>query len=166
MNIFISREKIDSLEELRQRRAELKAQIDQQRDELENTVSELRRDFRPARLIRTIAADFFKPDTPSGTKDDEKSGFASNMKFPLQLATDLFARDPRVAIALRVVTPLVLKYLPELASLAGRARDAVPGRAELLSALRNNVSKLRKKLPGKKHKTDETIVYDERLLGI
>lgn len=164
MNIFISREKIDSLEELRRRRAELKAQIDQQRDELENTVSDLRRDFRPARLIRTIAADFFKPDTL--VKDDEKSGFASNMKFPLQLASELLVRDPRIAIALRVVTPLVVKYLPELASLASRARDAVPGRAELLSALRNNVSKLRKKLPGKKHKIDDTVVYDERLLGI
>lgn len=165
MNIFISREKIDSLEELRQRRVELKAQIDQQRDELENTISELRREFRPARIIRNIATDFFKPDN-DGTKEDEKSSFASNMKFPLQLAGDLFVRDPRVAIALRVVTPLVLKFLPELASLAGKARDAVPGRAELLSALRNNVSKLRKKLPSKKHKTADTIVYDERQLGI
>ena len=165
MNIFISREKIDSLEELRQRRAELKAVIDQQRDELENTVVELRREFRPARLIRNIAADFFKPDT-DGTKEDEKSNYASNMKFPIQLASDLFVRDPRIAIALRVVTPLVVKLLPELASLAGRARDAVPGRAELLSALRNNVSKLRKKLPSNKHKIAESIVYDERQLGI
>lgn len=165
MNILLSREKIDSLEELRQRRAELKASIDQQRAELEQTVTELRRELRPARIVRSIAADFFKPDKPDATEDG-KSGFASNMKFPLQLASDILIRDPRIAIALRVVTPLVVKYLPELASLASRARDAVPGRAELLSALRNNVSKLRKKLPSKKHKLADNNVYDERHLGI
>jgi hypothetical protein len=141
MNILLSREKIDSLEELHQRRNNLKATLDQQRTELEHTVTELRREFRPARIVRNIAADLFKPDKPA-INGDEKSGFASNIKFPLQLASDLLVRDPRIAIALRVVTPLVVKYLPELASLAGKARDAVPGRAALLSALRNNVSKL------------------------
>lgn len=165
MNIFISREKIDSLEELRQRRAELKDQIETQRDELENTVSELRRDFRPAKIIRNIAADFFNPDTPS-SKDDGKSGFADSIKFPLQLATNLLVRDPRIAIALRVVTPLVLKYLPELGGMADKVRSSVPGKAQLLSALRNNVSKLRKKIPGRKHKIAENNVYDESHLGI
>jgi uncharacterized coiled-coil DUF342 family protein len=61
MNILLSREKIDSLEELRQRRAELKERIDQQRTELEQTVTELRREFRPARIVRNIAADFLNP---------------------------------------------------------------------------------------------------------
>lgn len=164
MTILANREKIDSLEELHQRRAELKATIDKQRNELEQTVVELRQDFRPARIIRNIASDFFKPD--KSTDGDEKSGFASNMKFPLQLASDLFVRDPRIAIALRVVTPLVVKYLPKLADLAGKARDVVPGRAELLSALRNNVSKLRKKLPRKKHQPAEISVLDESPLGI
>ena len=132
---------------------------------MEHTVTELRREFRPARIVRNIAADFLKPDVPA-TDSVVKSSFASNLKFPLQLASDILVRDPRIAIALRVVTPLVVKYLPELASLAGRARDAVPGRAELLSTLRNNVSKLRKKLPSKKHNIVDNNVYDERHLGI
>jgi hypothetical protein len=165
MNKKIEQETIDSLEELRQRRAKVKAKIDLQKTELEVTVKELRRELRPARLVRNIVADIFKPDTPSAS-DNGKSGFASNIKFPLQLATDLLSRDPRIGFALRIVTPLVVKYLPELANLAGKARNALPGRAELLSALRNNVSKFRKKLPAKKQKFIDNIVYDEGHLGI
>jgi hypothetical protein len=164
MNILLSREKIDSLEELRQRQNELKRRIDDQRTELEHTVTQLRQELRPARLVRHIAADLFKPNkpaTPNGAKPD-----FSGVAFPLQLAGDLLARDPRVAVALRVVTPLVLRYLPELAELAGKARNAVPSRAELLSALRNNISKLRKKIPSKKHKYQDENVFDERQLGI
>ncbi len=115
-------------------------------------------------MVRHIAADLFKPNKPE-TSNGAKPDF-SGVAFPLQLAGDFLVRDPRVAIALKIVTPLVVKYLPELAGLAGKARNAVPSRAELLSALRNNVSKLRKKMPSKKHKHQDDNVFEEQHLGI
>ena len=52
---------MNSLEKLQQRRAELKAQIEQQRLDLKKTFGEVREEIEPAELLKKAVSGIFKP---------------------------------------------------------------------------------------------------------
>jgi|GEM_PF-866950 len=101
---------MNNQEKLQRRKAELAAQIEQQRLELKSTFIEIRQEIEPANLLKKAVSGAlgFSKNTPEGAK----TGFFSRMPAPVSFLVDVLVRDPKWAIGLKLLTPLVLKYWP------------------------------------------------------
>ncbi len=144
MTILKTKADVDTLGELYRRKAVLKAKLDAEQEELKEVWQEVRGDLQPRKIVgRAINSMLGISDQPDNDTDAASLGLASRLKGPLRVATDLLVRDPRVAMLLKVVTPLTIAYLPGLA----RKAKALPTvKKGLLGFLRKGVTGLRKKL--------------------
>lgn len=144
MTILKTTADVDSLSELLRRKAALKAKVEAEQEELKAVWQEVRDDLQPKKIVgRAINSMLGLSDKPDDGADEAVLGFASRLKGPLRVATDLLIRDPRVAMLLKVVTPLTIAYLP---GLARKAKSLPPVKRGLIGVLRRGVAGLRKKL--------------------
>lgn len=139
---------MDNLAELQRRKAELAVQIERQRGEIKMTVLEIREEIEPANLLKNAVSGAlgFSKKKPGETS----STGLGNMSKPLSFIVDLLVKDPRLSLVLKLVSPLALKYLPQLVK-AKNAGAAVkvpdkPMKAKVYGRLRRGISSLRNKL--------------------
>lgn len=144
MKLLKTKTHVDNLDELRQRKAIVKARLDAEQAELQATWKEIRSDLQPRKLMANFAESLLGASESSG-----KSGFASNLQGPLRLAADLLIGNARTRLFLKIATPLVLTYLPRLTQKA-RGISLNKSKAKIYSALRKGVSGLRSQLKRKK----------------
>ncbi len=146
MTILKTKADVDNLSELRKRKADLKAKLDAEQAEIKEVWQEVRSDLQPKHIIgNAVKSMLGLPDKPETAADEAALGWASQLKGPLQLASNLFVRDPRVALLLKVA-PLTVAYLP---GLARKAKEIAPDKKDFLGLLRRGVAGLRKKLKRK-----------------
>ncbi|HRI59888.1 MAG TPA: hypothetical protein PK228_09195 [Saprospiraceae bacterium] len=146
MNILKTKTHVDNLNELRQRKAELKARLDTEQAEIRADWQELRSELRPSKLMANFAQSLLNPPDQAGAG---ASGFASSLQGPLRMATDLLIGDTRSRVLLKIVTPLVLTYLPKLAQkVKGISLDK--SKAKVYGTLRKGVAGLRSQFTRKK----------------
>jgi hypothetical protein len=147
MTILKTKADVDNLSELRRRKAELKVKMDAEQAEIKEVWQEVRSDLQPGEIIgqaiKSMLGMSKKTETPA---DQAALGWASRLKGPLSLVSSLFVRDPKVALLLKVVTPLTVAYLP---GLARKAKEITPDKKDLIGALRKGVSGLRRRLKKK-----------------
>lgn len=139
--------KVDNLDQLRQRKVMLKAKMEAERTELIAGYHALRSEFEPAKLATNVARSFLGMGDKDVAGGGEK-GFTSNLSGPLQVAADIFIREPRLRLLFKFVMPLLATYLPQLAR---KAKNITPEKAEVYGYLRKRVSGLRKKFRRKKN---------------
>jgi len=138
---------MDNLAELQRKKAELAVQIERQRGEIKMTVLEIREEIEPANLLKNAvsgALGFSKK------KPGEATTGLGNMSKPLSFIVDLLVKDPRLSLVLKLVSPLALKYLPQLvkAKSAGTTEKVPdkPMKAKVYGRLRRGITSLREKL--------------------
>lgn len=150
---------MNNLDKLQRRKAELAAQIEQQRLDLKNTFIEIRSEIEPANLLKKAVSGAlgFSKNKPG----DPKTGIFGRMPAPISFLVDVLVKDPKWAIGLKLLTPVVLKYWPN------RDKSKVPVSEEkpvetpsvsyktkVYGKLRNGISSLRAQLR-KKEKPPE-----------
>ncbi|MBC7774926.1 MAG: hypothetical protein H7246_05755 [Phycisphaerae bacterium] len=152
---------MDSLIKLQRRKAELKAQIEQERNDLKKTFLEIREEIKPANLLKKAvsgALGFSKKKT-----GEESSSVLSQLPAPLSFVVDLLVRDPKWALGLKLLTPVAIKFWPKFGkskkpSLKENLENAPEKsvKVKIYSRLRQGISTLRNKLR-KAEKTPETV---------
>lgn len=144
MKLLKTKTHVDNLDELRQRKAIVKARLDAEQAELHSAWKEVRSDLQPRKLMANFAESLLGASESSG-----KSGFVSNLQGPLRLAADLLIGNARTRLFLKIATPLVLTYLPRLTQKA-RGISLNKSKAKIYSTLRKGISGLRSQLKRKK----------------
>ena len=153
MKILTTKADVDNLSELRQRKAELKARITAEQAEIRETWQTVRTDFEPSRLVGTVAKSLLGfSDKPGTAADQGALGMAAGLQGPIKVATDLFVRDPRIALLLKFVAPLAVAYWPHIIR---RAKKLTPTKTKMYGSLRKGVAGLRKQLKRKKSDTPQ-----------
>lgn len=157
---------MDKLSQLQRRKAELKAQIEQQRLELKETFAEVRKEIEPGILLRKAvsgALGFSKKKT-----SDDVSGVLRQLPAPVAFVVDLLAKDPKWALGLELIAPLAMKLLPNPdvpgEPAAERDLEASPRKsvkAKLYGRLRKSVSSLRSRLRDTGNSTEKTTEQPE-----
>lgn len=144
MTILKTKADVDSLQELRSRKAALKAKIDAEQADIKVIWQSVRKDLQPGEIIgQAVKSMLGIAQKPENSSDQAALGWASRLNGPLKLAADLFVRDPRVSLLLKVVTPLTVAYLP---SIGRKAKEVVPDKKDVYGFLRRSVAGLRKKI--------------------
>lgn len=144
MTILKTKADVDTLNELRQRKAALKAKIDVEETEIKEIWHEVRSDLEPGELAgQAIRSALGLNDKNKTAADEAALGFASRLNGPLRLVADVLVRDPKVALLLKLVTPLTVAYLPKIFR---KAKSAIPEKRQFFGALRKGVAGLRKRL--------------------
>lgn len=139
---------MNNLEKLQRRKAELAAQIEQQRIELKQTMLEIREEIEPSKLLKKAVSGAF---SGSADKPGEDKGLLSRLPAPISFVLDLLIRDPRLSFLLKLVAPIALKYLPTLGSSTPEPapEENLPqktAKVNIYGRLRQGVSALRGKL--------------------
>lgn len=152
---------MNNLEKLHRRKAELAAQIEQQRSDLKKTMLEIREEIEPSKLLKKAVSGALGM---SSDKPGEDKGVLGRLPAPISFVLDLLVRDPRLSFLLKLVAPLALKYLPTIGSSAStpdtdEKTPDKPPKVKFYGRLRQGVSALRGKLrkpePGKTSETPE-----------
>ncbi len=142
---------MDNLAKLKLQKAELKAQIEQERYEIKSTMLEIRAEIEPANLLKKAVNGVL--GLSKNKIGDEKTGLTGQLPAPLSLAVDLLVRDPRLSLAVKWIAPLAMKYLPKL--IPSRKAHSLeiaekpvskPMKVKLYSRLRSGISSLRRRL--------------------
>ena len=146
MNILKTKTHVDNLNELRKRKAELKARLETEQADLKAEWQELRAEMRPGKLMASFAQSLLGSPEKGATGS---SGLPSTLSGPLQMATDLLVGNARARVLLKIVTPLVLTYIPNLVQKAkGITLDN--SKAKVYGTLRKGIAGLRGQLKRKK----------------
>ncbi len=142
---------MDSLSKLQRRKAELKAQIEQERNDLKKTFIEIREEIEPANLLKKAvsgALGFTKKKT-----GEEVSSVLNQLPAPLAFAVDLLVKDPKWALGLKLLTPVAVKYWPKFGKSKKPALEEplenapeTPMKVKIYSRLRQGISALRNSL--------------------
>lgn len=115
--IFQTKSDVDNLAELRRRKAELREIIRGQRQDLNQTVQEIREDLTPARVIEHTFNAFSKP------VDNGILPAILQNPTALRLATDFavtaLMRNSKGARVVRALAPAAIRVLPGLVKLVG-----------------------------------------------
>lgn len=153
---------MDNLSKLQRRKAELKAQIEQQREDLKKTFLEVREEIEPANLLKKAvsgALGFSKKKSGTGMAEGLK-----RLPAPVAFLVDILVRDPKWALGLKLLTPLAMKYWPGSNQSAGQASeekplpiDNIPPKVGIYGKLRRGISAFRSKLRRKENRAAETI---------
>ena len=144
MTILKTKADVDSLSELRRRKAELKLKIDVEQVEIKEAWQDVRSDLQPKHLLgRAVKSMLGISTEPENDVDEAAIGWASRLKGPLKIVADLFVRHPAASLLLKVVPPLTVAYLPRIAR---KVKEISPDKKSLFGALRKGVAGLRKKL--------------------
>jgi hypothetical protein len=104
---------MNSLAGLRRRKAELKAQIEQQSGDLKKTVAEIRTEFEPAQLLKKAVGGIF--GLSKNETNEASPGVLNSLPAPLAFLADLLIKDPRLALLAKLIVPVALKYWPKRA---------------------------------------------------
>ena len=153
MTILKTKADVDSLLELQQRKAVLKSKMDAETTEIKGIWQEVRHDLQPGEIVGQAVKSMLGFNEKHKTPAEEAAfGFASKLNGPLRLVADTLIRDPKVALLLKIVTPLTVAYLP---GLARKAKGMMPEKKDVFGALRRGVAGLRKKLKKDKEKNDK-----------
>ena len=151
---------MSKLAELQRRKAETAAKIEQQRNDLKKTVLEIKEEIQPDKLLRkAISGAFGFSKNKSGV-----AGEMSGLPRPVSMLMDVLVRDPKWALGLKLLTPVVIEYWPKLtrvfkkpaAATDPNAEAPKPVKAKIFAGLRKGISNLRGYLK-KKEKTPEPI---------
>ncbi len=156
---------MDNLAKLQLRKAELAAKIEQQRAAMKDTLLEIREEIEPGKLLKNAISGAFGFGSDDGDKSKSAAGGA--LPKPVSILFDLMVKDPRLAFALKMVTPLALKYLPMIGGLVKtkpltteiETLPAKPIKATFYGKLRQGISTLRGKL--RKPNTEKTLELPE-----
>lgn len=149
---------VDNLRELRERKAELKTRLDREQAELRADWKEVRANLQPSQIIANFTQSLF--GGPSEQPMSGARGSMANWQGPLELATDLLVGNARARLILRVVTPLFLTYLPNLAQRTkGLSLDK--SKSKIYGTLRKGVASLRTQLKRKKIETAQEIETED-----
>ena len=142
---------MDNLNKLQRRKAELQAQIEQQRSDLKQTFIEIREEIEPANLLKKAvsgALGFSKKKTGEGA-----DGLTGGFPGPVSFLVDVLVRDPKWALGLKLLSPLAVKYWPGIKNSFGRiTKKSVeketkpPMKTRLFAKLRQGVAALRTQL--------------------
>jgi hypothetical protein len=153
---------MDNLAKLQRRKAELEAQIEQQRADLKKTFLEIREEIEPSKLLKKALSGALNF---SGSKPgDPENGTVKRLPGPIAFLVDVLVKDPRLAVGLKLLTPVVLKYWPKFER-SKKADDVVipettampetvvekPAKLKFYGRLREGISAFR----GKLRKTDK-----------
>lgn len=152
MTIFKIKKDIHSQEELQRRKAKLKAQIDREFAEMQETMKLVREDLRPINVVKNAMNSFLGRDHQSANPNtdlisEDIGKRIGNIQGPIRMITNVLVRDPKIAFLLKTVGPVILALAPKLAEKAG---DALPNRSEVYSGLQRRIAALRKRLRRKK----------------
>jgi hypothetical protein len=137
-----------NLQELQRRKAELKAQINQEQAELQETVRLIKDELTPANIVRKAITSLWKKDDKNAPSAG--SGGESGMNLPVQLLVDLLIGNPRIAAVVKQFAPMLIAAVPRLVRKAG---DALPDKDKVYGNVRNRISGWRSRL--RKRKTKE-----------
>lgn len=150
---------MDSLAELQRRKAELKAQIEQQKLDLKKTFVEAREEIEPANLLKKAVTGIFS--TSKNKKDDTTSGLFKQLPLPVSIIADLLIKDPKIGLLVKLAAPLAVKFFQKKAKKQGAEETpALPAKARLLGGLRQSISTFRTRLR-KGKKADEQLPEKE-----
>jgi hypothetical protein len=151
MKILKTKTHVDNLHELRERKAELKNRLELEQAELRADWKEVRASLQPSQIITNFAQSLF--GGPSEQPMSGARGSMANWQGPLELATDLLVGNARARLILKVVTPLFLTFLPNLAQKTkGISLDK--SKAKVYGTLRKGITSLRGQLK-RREKTSE-----------
>lgn len=157
MKLLKTQTHVDNLNELRRRKAEVKARLDREQVELRADWQELRSELKPGRLMASFAKSLL---SPSESGSSGPGGIGSVLQGPLRMATDLLVGNARMRVLLKVLTPLVLTYLPRFSQKIG-SMSFQKSKANLYGTLRKGVSGLRSQLNRKKTEAPSSENTDE-----
>ncbi len=141
---------MNSLEQLQQRKAVLKAKIEQQRIELQNTFLEVREEIEPSFLLKKAIHGLFKPPKDKGV--DASSNFFERFPLPIAFLVDLFVKNKAIATLLKMFAPAAIRIIPNLIKEhAGTDESDDPGttpstKSMVYGSLRQAVSAMRMQL--------------------
>lgn len=148
---------MDSLTKLQRKKAELEAQIEQQRADLKKTFLEIREEIEPSKLLKKAVSGAF--NFTGNSSENPETGSAKRIPGPIAFLVDVLVKDPRLAIGLKLLTPVVLKYWPKFER--SKKTETVetpepvvekPAKVKFYGRLREGISAFR----GKLRKTEKT----------
>lgn len=149
---------MNNLRELRERKAELKIRLQAEQSELRADWQELRADLQPSQIIANFTQSLF--GGPSEQPMSGTRGAMANWQGPLELATDLLVGNARARLILKVVTPLFLTFLPNLAQKTkGISLDK--SKAKVYGTLRKGITSLRGQLKRRKKTSEQETETDD-----
>lgn len=145
------------LAELQQRKAALKAQIEQQQEGLKQTLLEIRSEVEPANLLKKAISGLFQP---SKNKSNAGNADASGrLTGTWAFLADLLIKDPRLALLVKVVAPYFWDLMPRKTPKTAPENPEAsipdkPIKAKIYGELRKNVATLRSRLNKKEKQVD------------
>lgn len=139
---------MNSLEELQQKRALLKVQIEQQRIDLKSTFLEVREEIEPSFLLKKAVRGLFKPaknDTSGVVNLTE--GFPGSFLF----LVDIFVKNKGVALLIKTITPVLLSFVPNLKAAFSQKKSIEDSpestlKSNIYGSLRRGVASLRSQI--------------------
>ncbi len=150
---------MNSLAQLQQRKAALKAQIEQQRIELKNTYSEVRKEIEPSFLLKKALQGLFNHPAENGP--GSAAGFFERFPLPVSFLVDLFVKNKAVATLLKLFAPAALKIIPlffkdRTETDTGEPSEAGAAKAAVYGQIRHAVASLRSLLNRNEEPSPET----------
>jgi len=139
---------MDKTSQLQRRKAALEAQIEQQRADLKDTFREIREEIEPANLLKKAVSGAlgFSKNKPG----DPESSILRRLPAPVSFLVDILVKDPKWALGLKLLTPVVLKFWrrPEKKQedVLGGKSPSTSIKSKVYSKLRSGISSLRAKL--------------------
>jgi hypothetical protein len=151
MKILKTKTDVDNLRELRQRKAALKAQMEAEQAELRAAWQEARANLEPMKIAGDVAQSLLGIG--------ESKGGSSGLPAPLHLATDLLIGSARTRLLVKLLAPLALNYLPQLAQ---KAKDfsLTETKSTAYSTLRKGIAGLRSQLRRHKNAPESPVEPD------
>ena len=147
---------MDNLAKLQRRKAELAAKIEQQRADLKTTLYEVREAIEPATLLKKAVGGAL--GFSGNTANDTASQVPGRLPGPVSFLLDVLVRDPKWAIGLKLLAPMVLKYWPSFerkktipVEVNPEIPAEKPAKVKFYGRLREGISSLR----GKLHKSEK-----------
>ena len=143
---------MNSLTELRRRKAEVKAKMALQRSELKATMLEIRTEIEPANLLKKAVGGFFGAAKPK--ENTPESAVLGRIPPFITFLTDLLVKDPKIAMLVKLLAPMAIKFFPTLVAGKSAKNDAavegeLPKKSNVYGSLRRSVTTLRKRLQKK-----------------
>jgi hypothetical protein len=141
MTMLKTKTDVGNLRELRARKAQLKAQMEAEQAELQAAWQEARANLEPVKIAGDVAQSLLGIGNSKGA--------ANALQTPLHLATDLLIGSARTRLLVKLLAPLALNYLPQLAQ---KAKDFSINKTKpkVYGTLRKGVAGLRDQLRRRK----------------
>ncbi|MFN0174737.1 MAG: hypothetical protein ACKVU0_08840 [Saprospiraceae bacterium] len=139
---------MDKTSQLQRQKAALEAQIEQQRADLKETFREIREEIEPSNLLKKAVSGALglSPRKPG----EPQPSILRHLPAPVSFLVDILVRDPKWALGLKLLAPVVLKFWrrPEKQHGHELGGKSVGGtiKTKVYGKLRSGISKLRTKL--------------------